>query len=73
MQDQQVIEIVRTWPDNIKVDAATREHKYAICQSCDYFEPTNKICLTCKCEMNLLTWSKSMGTCPKGKFRGEPL
>ena len=73
MQDQKVIEIIATWPDYVKVDSAIREQKYSICQSCEYFEPINKVCSICKCEMNLLTWSKSMGTCPKGKFKGEAL
>lgn len=73
MEDSRVIEIIATWPDRIKVDADTREQKYNICKACEHFDADNKICKVCKCEMNLLTWSRSMGTCPKGKFKGSPL
>jgi predicted ArsR family transcriptional regulator len=71
MRDEDVASTLAKWPDEIKVSEEIRNQKYAICQSCEFFNAAEKKCTVCKCEMNLLTWSKYMGTCPKGKFRGE--
>jgi hypothetical protein len=71
MRDEDVANMVAKWPAEIVVSEEVRNQKYNICQSCDLFNAVEKKCTVCKCEMNLLTWSKYMGTCPKGKFRGE--
>lgn len=73
MTDNEVIKIVQTWPNSIKVSEEVRNAKYDICKACEHFVESTKKCGVCSCEMNLLTWSKSMGTCPKGKFKGEAL
>ena len=71
MRDEDVANTLAKWPTEIIVSEEVRNQKYSICQSCEFFNAIQKTCTVCKCEMNLLTWSKYMGTCPKGKFRGE--
>jgi hypothetical protein len=69
--------IVSAWPSNIKVSAEVRNQKLSTCNSCEYAVviPEKEIvtCGKCSCDMVLLTWSTSMGTCPIGKFHGEAL
>jgi hypothetical protein len=68
---------IKDWPDNIKVDEATRNAKLDICKSCSNFLSDERIqkgtCSLCGCDMLVLTWSKPMGVCPIGKFKGEAL
>lgn len=71
MKDEDVARIVATWPDTIVVSKEIRDTKYNTCLSCGSFHPEKKICNICSCEMNLLTWSKYMGTCPLGHFKGS--
>jgi hypothetical protein len=69
--DSETQRIVNSWPAEIKVTETVRNEKLAICQACELF--SNNHCTKCNCNMVLLTWSKSMGTCPLGKFSGENL
>lgn len=73
MRDEDVVDVLAKWPDFVKVTEEERNRKYQICISCDLFNSETKKCTVCSCEMNLLTWSKAMGTCPKGKFHGQAL
>jgi len=71
MRDEDVAKNMASWPPEIIDSQEIRDTKYNICQACQFFDSALKKCTVCKCDMNLLTWSKYMGTCPKGKFRAE--
>jgi hypothetical protein len=73
MTESEALAEVAKWPDNIKVSAEIRNIKYDICKACEFFDLSKTICTKCKCDMELLTWSKSMGRCPIRKFKGENL
>lgn len=66
-----VNEIVATWPQNIVETENERNRKYSICKACEFFREQTTSCSVCKCNMDLLTWSKLMGVCPKGKYKIE--
>lgn len=67
--DSETQRILDSWPEEIKVSEELRNEKLAICEACPLYNAG--MCTKCNCNMVLLTWSKSMGTCPLGKFHGE--
>jgi hypothetical protein len=73
MTESEALAEVSKWPDRIKVSAEVRNQKYNICKSCEFFNTVKTTCTKCSCDMELLTWSKSMGVCPIRKFKGENL